>query len=271
MLDSLILGKKTPYPSQYTPGILQAIPRQLNRDRIAVKQPLPFYGCDIWNAYELSWLNPKGKPIVAVGRFTIPCASLNLVESKTFKLYLNSLNNERYESVDAIKSVMQRDLEACLQSPLQIEIFTADNTAPLGIGKLTGTCIDNLDVTIDNYSLNPELLRTKPGVAEELLYSDLLKSNCPITDQPDWGSIQIYYRGPMIDHASLLAYIVSYRHHQEFRECCVERIFTDIQRQCHPEELTIYVCESRRGGLDINPYRSTNPNANIQHQRLWRQ
>jgi 7-cyano-7-deazaguanine reductase len=181
------------------------------------------------------------------------------------------LNSEHFANVDAAKSVMQRDLEACLQHPLQIEIFTADNTASIVIGKLTGTCIDDLDIAIDNYSLNPSILRTESGIADELLYSDLLKSNCPITNQPDWGSIQIHYQGPKIDHASLLAYIISYRHHQEFRECCVERIFMDIKRQCQPQQLTVYVCEARRGGLDINPYRSTNPQVKIEHQRLWRQ
>lgn len=270
MLDDLMLGKQIGYPRQYAPEVLQAIPRQLNRDKIQVSQPLPFFGGDIWNAYELSWLNPKGKPVVAIGRFTFPCDSPFLVESKSFKLYLNSLNNERFESFEAFQAVLHRDLENALKAPIKIELFTALTTPPELVA-YTSTCLDDLDIPIDGYTLDPTLLRTENEIASEILHSHLLKSNCPVTNQPDWGSIEISYTGRKIDHASLLRYIVSYRNHQEFRECCVERIFMDIQRHCEPERLTVYVGEARRGGLDINPYRSTEREFQAVPHRLWRQ
>jgi len=253
------LGKATEYRSQYAPELLFPIPRQIKRREIGIADAaLPFVGEDIWNAYELSWLNEKGKPVVALGCFRIPADSPNLIESKSFKLYLNSFNQTHFADAEAVVAILTRDLSAAAGGTVDVEL------APLGLGPLpqidypAGELLDDLDIACDTYQPAPELLQTvdAPEI-EETLYSHLLKSNCLVTGQPDWGMVVIRYRGRPLERAALLRYIVSFRNHNEFHEQCVERIYCDIMRQCAPAALAVYARYTRRGGLDINPFRSS--------------
>ena len=272
-LGKLNLGQKTEYISIYQPDLLQPVPRQLNRDDLALSSELPFQGYDLWNLYELSWLNSKGKPVVAVAEVKVCATSVNLIESKSFKLYLNSFNQTRFASTQLVIETLQQDLSECAQGPVSVVVFDDLDKAPSQISELSGTCIDNLDIDIDNYQFDAELLQTACStdtVVDEELYSHLLKSNCLVTNQPDWGSVYIRYLGPAIDQTSLLRYLISFRQHNEFHEQCVERIFTDIMHYCQPTELTVYARYTRRGGLDINPFRS-NCTSKIDNIRLIRQ
>ncbi|WP_342322088.1 NADPH-dependent 7-cyano-7-deazaguanine reductase QueF [Kosakonia sp. BYX6] len=258
-LSGLTLGKTTDYRDTYDASLLQGVPRSLNRDPLGLHADnLPFVGSDIWTLYELSWLNAKGLPQVAVGQVELDHASLNLVESKSFKLYLNSFNQTRFASWDDVRETLQRDLSACAQGPVSVVLFRINELEGQPIAHFHGICIDDQDIDIDNYEFDAALLTDAAHgkVVEETLVSHLLKSNCLITHQPDWGSVQIHYRGPQIDREKLLRYLVSFRHHNEFHEQCVERIFTDIQRFCQPETLSVYARYTRRGGLDINPWRT---------------
>lgn len=258
-LSGLTLGKTTDYRDTYDASLLQGVPRSLNRDPLGLKADnLPFHGADIWTLYELSWLNANGLPQVAVGQVELDYASLNLVESKSFKLYLNSFNQTRFASWEEVRSTLQRDLSACAQGAVSVTLYRVDELEGQPVAHFAGLCIDDQDIAIDNYEFDAALLTDAAHgeVVEETLVSHLLKSNCLITHQPDWGSVQIQYRGAQIDHEKLLRYLVSFRHHNEFHEQCVERIFTDIQRFCQPESLSVYARYTRRGGLDINPWRS---------------
>ncbi len=255
----LPLGKTTEYISEYDPQLLCPFPRQVKRDVIGVTDALPFGGYDIWNAFELSWLNLKGKPIVAMGEFHFPCESPNLIESKSFKLYLNSFNQTRLQGFAEAEQRMGRDLSAAAGSPVRVRLFGSDQFVTEEIQPLAGECIDGLDIEVDDYSLDPALLEgaVEPqNIVTEELHSHLLKSNCLVTNQPDWGSVFIRYRGGRIDREALLRYLISFRQHNEFHEQCVERIFVDLMRYCQPEKLTVYARYTRRGGLDINPFRS---------------
>lgn len=258
-LSGLTLGKTTDYRDTYDASLLQGVPRSLNRDPLGLKADnLPFHGADIWTLYELSWLNANGLPQVAVGQVELDYASLNLVESKSFKLYLNSFNQTRFASWAEVRSTLQRDLSACAQGAVSVTLYRVDELEGQPVARFAGLCIDDQDIAIDNYEFDAALLTdaARGEVVEETLVSHLLKSNCLITHQPDWGSVQIQYRGAQIDREKLLRYLVSFRHHNEFHEQCVERIFTDIQRFCQPESLSVYARYTRRGGLDINPWRS---------------
>ena len=258
-LSGLTLGKTTDYRDTYDASLLQGVPRSLNRDPLGLKADnLPFHGADIWTLYELSWLNANGLPQVAVGQVELDYASLNLVESKSFKLYLNSFNQTRFASWDEVRSTLQRDLSACAQGAVSVTLYRVDELEGQPVAHFAGLCIDDQDIAIDNYEFDAALLTDAAHgeVVEETLVSHLLKSNCLITHQPDWGSVQIQYRGAQIDREKLLRYLVSFRHHNEFHEQCVERIFNDIQRFCHPETLSVYARYTRRGGLDINPWRT---------------
>ena len=269
----LPLGKVTDYKTEYDPHLLCPFPRQIKRDVIGVTGTLPFGGYDIWNAFELSWLNLKGKPVVAMGEFHIPCESPNLIESKSFKLYLNSFNQTRLADFDQVEERMVRDLSHAAGAKVRVRLLDSDQFITEQILKLPGRCIDDLDIAVNNYSLDPALLEnsTDPQqpVAEEL-YSHLLKSNCLVTNQPDWGSVLIRYQGNRINPEALLRYLISFRQHNEFHEQCVERIFVDLMRYCKPQKLTVYARYTRRGGLDINPFRS-NFEARIANLRLARQ
>jgi 7-cyano-7-deazaguanine reductase len=254
------LGKSSAYVATYSPEQLFPIPRAPKWAELGLTaETLPYGGVDIWNCYELSWLLPSGKPVVAIGEFSIPADSPNIIESKSFKLYLNSLNQSVFESRQALVDVMARDLSAAAGKPVGVRLRMLEEVAEEGVAALAGRCIDDLDVTIEDYdSPRPELLRSNPERrVEECVYSHLLKSNCPVTGQPDWGTVVIDYRGAALDHSSLLAYLVSFRQHADFHEQCVERIFLDLQRLLMPERLSVHARYVRRGGLDINPYRST--------------
>ena len=269
----LPLGKDTTYTTEYDPQLLCPFPRQVKRDVIGITGEPPFGGYDIWNAFELSWLNPKGKPVVAMGEFHIPCESPNLIESKSFKLYLNSFNQTRLSDFDQVEERMVADLSAVAGAKVRVRLLDSDQFITEQIQGFPGKCIDDLDIEVDEYSLDPSLLESSTDPqqqVEEELHSHLLKSNCLVTNQPDWGSVLIRYRGSRIDPEALLRYLISFRQHNEFHEQCIERIFVDLMRYCQPEKLTVYARYTRRGGLDINPFRS-NFETHIANLRLARQ
>ncbi len=253
------LGKPTEYRATYAPELLYPIPRQLKRDELGIDAAaLPFVGEDLWNAYELSWLNARGKPQVAVATFRVPADSPHLVESKSLKLYLNSFNQTPFADVAAVEATLVGDLSAAAGAPVGVEIAVLTGRPQAAVGYPAGVLLDELDIACDTYQPAPELLATVAGAeVEETLYSHLLKSNCLVTGQPDWAMVVIRYRGRPLDRAGLLRYIVSFREHNEFHEQCVERIFCDISRRCTPAALAVYARYTRRGGLDINPFRSS--------------
>ncbi|KQV79587.1 NADPH-dependent 7-cyano-7-deazaguanine reductase [Massilia sp. Root351] len=252
------LGKNSAYRTDYAPELLFPIPRQGKRDELGLQGTLPFFGVDIWNAYELSWLNMRGKPQVAVAKITFPADSPNIIESKSFKLYLNSFNQTRLANEEALRSLMVQDLSAAAGASVHVVITLQEDFAKLEMGELEGLLLDRLDIDVDNYAPQPQVLKANFDdlPVEEVFISHLLKSNCLVTGQPDWGSVQISYAGPQIDQESLLRYLIGFREHNEFHEQCVERIFTDILRHCKPTQLAVYARYTRRGGLDINPWRA---------------
>lgn len=258
-LAELTLGKPTTYCDHYDVTLLQAVPRSMNREPLGLyPDNLPFHGADIWTLYELSWLNSNGLPQVAVGEISLNANSANLIESKSFKLYLNSFNQTVFADRESVRTTLQRDLAASAQGNVSVTLYHLDEIAGQPISQFDGECLDQQDIHIDNYAFNADYLQGATGkdTVEESLVSHLLKSNCLITHQPDWGSVQIRYHGPQINREALLRYLVSFRNHNEFHEQCVERIFNDIMRFCQPDALSVYARYTRRGGLDINPWRS---------------
>lgn len=263
------LGREVAYPSTYDAGLLFPIPRAAGRDTIGIDgHTLPFIGHDRWHAYELSWLDARGKPRVATATLVVPCTSPNLIESKSLKLYLNSLNAERFNSDEAVRERIANDLSARAGD----EVSVAFGLPPMQ-EETAGELIDVLDLDIDDYGPpNADYLAADPAhCSEELLVSHLLKSNCPVTGQPDWASVRIAYRGPRLDRAGLLRYLVSFRDHAEFHEQCVERIFQDVSAHCLPQALSVEARYTRRGGLDINPWRATPGFAVAEARRELRQ
>ena len=273
------LGKTSAYVDQYDASLLFPIPRAGKRLEIGISGAPPFFGADLWTAFELSWLNPRGKPQVALAHFTVPCETPNIIESKSFKLYLNSFNNTRFPDAAGVQSRLRADIsEAAWRGAPQVssvgvklllpELFDREQVA-----ELDGLNLDRLDVECTRYTPAPELL----GAAfdelpvSEVLTSKLLKSNCLVTGQPDWGSVRISYSGPQINQEGLLQYLVSFRNHNEFHEQCVERIFMDVWTRCKPLKLTVYARYTRRGGLDINPFRTSHPGALPTNIRTARQ
>lgn len=270
---SLSLGKKTTYTDQYAPALLYPIPRCHKRHELGLTDNLPFNGVDIWNAYELSWLSPSGKPVVAMGEFRVPCTSPRLIESKSLKLYLNSLNQSSFADFATVGRTLADDLSTVVEAPVEVKLFTVNEQTDHFTNQLPGDCIDDLDITVDSYELNPSLLSeaaNHDAIITKTLHSHLLRSNCLITSQPDWGSIVVRYHGPRIDPEALLRYLISFRRHNEFHEQCIERIFCDLLHYCQPELLTVYARYTRRGGLDINPFRS-NFETTVANLRLPRQ
>ncbi len=253
------LGMQTAYPDSYNPGLLFPIPRSRGRRELGINSSeLPFVGFDIWTAYELSWLDLDGKPVVRIAEFSMPCNTENIVESKSFKLYLNSLNQERFDSAAKIVDVLENDLSACVGGPVLVDIYTVNEYTRRGLQTMPGICLDDLPVKVDRYKPDASLLDLDDGpVVTETLHSHLLKTNCPVTGQPDWASIAVHYSGSPINRESLLSYLVSFRDHQDFHEQCVERIFIELLETCQPYELEVFARYTRRGGLDINPYRSS--------------
>lgn len=256
--EQSLLGKPACYQAEYDPSLLFPIPRQDKRNEIGIRGTLPFFGADIWNAYEVSWLNLRGKPQVAIATFIIPAESANIVESKSFKLYLNSYNQTRLDGTDTLLARLKADVSAAVGAAVQVRLTLPDAFGNVAFAELEGLSLDRLDIEVDSYAPNPGLLRAAQGAepVEETLVSNLLKSNCLVTGQPDWGSVQIHYVGAPIDQAGLLQYLIGFRTHNEFHEQCVERIFIDVLRQCQPLKLAVYARYTRRGGLDINPWRS---------------
>ncbi|MDV7105020.1 NADPH-dependent 7-cyano-7-deazaguanine reductase QueF [Vibrio sp. TH_r3] len=273
-LAGLTLGKTTQYQQHYDANLLQPVARSLNRQDLNLTADLPFYGCDIWTLYELSWLNDKGVPQVAIGDVSIPVTSPNLIESKSFKLYLNSLNQTRFSSWEQVRTTMENDLALCAGEPVEVILHSLAKFSAENIVDMQGNCIDTQDIEIDNYQFDPTLLENSTNeelVTDNVIHSHLLKSNCLITNQPDWGSIEIRYSGKRINEEALLRYIISFREHNEFHEQCVERIYMDISHFCQPTSLTVYARYTRRGGLDINPYRSSKNSKPINNYRMARQ
>ncbi|MBD7960720.1 MULTISPECIES: NADPH-dependent 7-cyano-7-deazaguanine reductase QueF [Comamonas] len=262
------LGQQSAYADHYDPSLLFPIPRTSKREEIGITSQLPFFGADLWTAFELSWLNQRGKPQVALAHFTIPCETPHIIESKSFKLYLNSFNNSRFDNLEAVQERLREDVNEALwrgaparQSSAGVRVIAQESFELQKVQELDGLNLDRLDIECDDYTPRPDLLKAdhdNPPVTE-ILVSHLLKSNCLVTGQPDWGSVQISYTGAAIDQESLLRYIVSFRNHNEFHEQCVERIFMDIMRQCTPLKLSVYARYTRRGGLDINPLRTSHP------------
>ncbi len=273
------LGKTSAYIDQYDASLLFPIPRLAKRLEIGVNGTPPFFGADLWTAFELSWLNLRGKPQLALAHFTVPCESPNIIESKSFKLYLNSFNNTRFTDAAEVQARLRADLSeaawrgAAQPSSVGVKLLLPEMFDREPVHELDGLSLDRLDVECTRYTPAPELLTAafdEPPVTE-VLTSDLLKSNCLVTGQPDWGSVQISYSGPQIDQAGLLQYIVSFRNHNEFHEQCVERIFMDVWTRCKPLKLAVYARYTRRGGLDINPFRTSYPQALPANIRMARQ
>jgi 7-cyano-7-deazaguanine reductase len=273
------LGKSSAYVDQYDASLLFPIPRAGKRAEIGISGAAPFFGADLWTAFELSWLNLRGKPQVALAHFTIPAETPNIIESKSFKLYLNSFNNTRFADASEVLARLRADIaEAAWRGgPVQsvgVRLIAAEQFDREPVYELDGLSLDRLDVECTHYQPAPELLVTAPaaeGMVTEVLVSNLLKSNCLVTGQPDWGSVQISYTGLQIQQEGLLQYLVSFRNHNEFHEQCVERIFMDIWARCKPAKLTVYARYTRRGGLDINPLRTSHPQALPGNTRTARQ
>jgi 7-cyano-7-deazaguanine reductase len=269
------LGKASAYADEYDASLLFPIARAGKREEIGVAAQAPFFGADMWTAYELSWLNLRGKPQVALVQVVVPCETPNIIESKSFKLYLNSFNNSRFADASAVLALLRRDLS---EAAWRGAVLQATASAPPSIGvklllpdmfdreplqELDGLNLDRLDIECTRYTPAPDLLtaNTDEASVTEVLTSHLLKSNCLVTGQPDWGSVQIRYTGAPIEQEGLLQYLVSFRNHNEFHEQCVERIFMDIWQRCKPAKLAVFARYTRRGGLDINPFRTSYPQA----------
>lgn len=270
------LGKKSSYDTTYDPNKLFPLSRQQNRDKINIDaHNIPFHGFDLWNHYEVSWLNEKGKPVVALAEILYGCESKEMIESKSMKLYFNSFNNTHFANASAIQTTIKHDLEQRINgSAVTVNIFPLNEYENKSLfSTLEGLSIDDIDITCDIYHNTPSFLTTENEVVEEILCSDLLKSNCLVTNQPDWCSVQIIYHGKKINREGLLRYIVSFRNDNEFHEHCIEKIFVHIMEYCQPKELTVYGRSTRRGGLDINAIRSTKKIdiSSIQNRRLCRQ
>ncbi|MEY4296001.1 MAG: hypothetical protein RLY82_1689 [Pseudomonadota bacterium] len=269
----MLLGKPTTYVDQYDPLQLYPIPRLNKRLEIGAGVSVPFFGADMWTAYEVSWLNPRGKPQVALTHVAVPCESPNIIESKSFKLYLNSFNGSIFEGVDAVAKTLKQDLSAAAGASVSVRLLQPDAFDAQPIHELDGLNLDRLDIDCTKYTPAPELLKVEAEEIpiSEVLVSHLLKSNCLVTGQPDWASVQISYSGRAINQEGLLQYLVSFRNHNEFHEQCVERIFMDIWTRCKPTKLSVYARYTRRGGLDINPYRTSFPAALPANIRTARQ
>ncbi len=276
------LGKSSAYIDQYDASLLFPIPRAGKRAEIGLAgtdSPPPFFGADLWTAFELSWLNLRGKPQVALAHITVPCETPNIIESKSFKLYLNSFNNTRFADAAMVQARIRADISeaawrgSATPATVGVRILLPEMFDREPVHELDGLSLDRLDMDFDTYSPDPSLLSAAVDEAPvtEVLTSNLLKSNCLVTGQPDWGSVQIRYTGPQIDQAGLLKYLVSFRNHNEFHEQCVERIFMELWRRCQPIQLTVYARYTRRGGLDINPLRTSHPGTLPANVRTARQ
>ncbi|GIX38909.1 MAG: NADPH-dependent 7-cyano-7-deazaguanine reductase [Silanimonas sp.] len=271
--ETSMLGKDVAYPTAYDPGLLFPIPRREARARLGLGEALPFVGVDVWNAYELSWLDSRGKPQVALAELRVPATSPHLIESKSLKLYLNAFAQERLVNAEALRATLVADLSAAAGAPVSVSLIAPTSPQAFPVTVLPGELIDSLPIAIEHYGPpDPGLLVADAAEwGEETLVSHLFRSNCPVTGQPDWASLQIAYAGPRLDRAGLLRYLVSFRTHSDFHEACVERIFLDLLARAAPSKLAVYARFTRRGGLDINPFRALPGAAMPDNLRLSRQ
>ncbi len=273
-ISSSPLGRKSYYSDKYDATLLYPLPRSRKKDIITVpfiekmqahyNNEIPMHGYDLWNMYELSWLTPDNKPCVAIGRIVYDCTSPKLIESKSLKLYLNSFNNSTFSSSNVVAETIKHDLTTALETEILVELFLlTSESARASIIKPHGECIDDIDFSMDEHNFEKRCQFLKSGISSdctsEVFHSNLLRSNCPVTGQPDWGTVVISYNGTKIDHAGFLKYIVSYRNHHGFHEHCVENIYYDLMFHCRPKYLTVMACYTRRGGVDINPLRTNDP------------
>lgn len=267
----LPLGRKADYPHKYAPDVLCAISREEARRPLGISRDLPFQGADIWNAWELTWLGKGNRPEVATAEIRVPADSPNIVESKSVKLYLNSFAMSQFSSAIEVADTIREDLSVCVCARTDVSVLPVTRSEARRVSRLAGDCLDSIAVRCSTWEVDANLLRAEPDkLVEEDLHSHLLRSLCPVTSQPDIGSLQISYRGPKIDRAALLQYIVSYREHSDFHEACIERMYMDLMARCAPLNLSIHARYQRRGGIDINPYRSTTAGLPL-NLRLWRQ
>ena len=267
----LPLGETSAYPDKYSPDELCAISRAESRGTLGLSGELPFHGVDIWNVWELTWLGQSGCPIVATAELRVPADSPNIIESKSLKLYLNSYSMSRFASTAEVAATIGEDLSDCAGARVDVSVSQVNRTEARRSARLAGPCLDSIVVDCDAFEVDANLLQAdRSTIAAEDLHTHLLRSLCPVTAQPDLASLQISYRGPKIDRASLLRYVVSYRQHSDFHESCIERIFVELMARCAPEQLSVHARYQRRGGIDINPYRS-NTGGSPLNLRLWRQ
>lgn len=265
------LGQTVSYAGSYDPERLFPIPRAENRAKLGADIAMPMFGVDVWNAYELSWLDGGGKPCVATAEIRVPADSPNLIESKSLKLYLNGFMQTPMADAAAVAALISEDLSRAAGAPVKVDVQSLEASA--GFQPLAGECIDDLPLTIDRYQ-HPSLdllSCDRQRQVQEVLVSHLLKSNCPVTGQPDWASVQIDYSGWALDRAALLRYLIAYREHAEFHEHCVEQIYTDLWRLLEPARLAVYARYTRRGGIDINPFRASHAGLQAVNARQWRQ
>lgn len=260
VMSEIPLGKQTQYPESYDPGLLFPVSRASNRSGIGITEGLPFGGFDHWRAYEMSWLSENGMPVVATADILVPCDSPFLIESKSMKLYFNSLNQHRFTSDEKVAVCIADDLSAAAGAPVSVQLHRlGSEDSSHTIEPTQVQLLDNIVIADPIFTPDASLLICNKAVkAGGTFVSHLFRSNCPITAQPDWGSIFVTYEGPEIDRESLLRYIVSYRQHEGFHEHCVEQIFQDLVRHCAPTSLNVSINFLRRGGLEINPVRSLN-------------
>ncbi len=274
-MSDIPLGKASRYPVRYAPEVLHPVARRDARAKLRLPTPLPFTGEDVWNAWELTWLDANGKPLVGTATLRVGAESANIIESKSLKLYLNSFSQSSFASPDELRDVMRRDLSELTGGPIDVTLSTAADAfrhpVAFAVSTLPGTLIDNLDASCSADGVDAALLSTVgEDVVNEELHTHLLRSLCPVTNQPDMGSLLVRYRGRRIDPVGLLQYVVSFRRHSDFHEACVERMFVDLKTRCGCERLTVYARYNRRGGIDINPFRS-DFETGTDNPRLWRQ
>ncbi len=258
-LTDLPLGRPVSAGSTYDPDQLRPIPRKFGRTTIGIinGRPLPFLGEDIWNCWELSWLDSNGKPAIAVAEIRIPATTPNMVESKSMKLYINSFSMTRLESPKMVRQILARDISRITEGPVFVRLILPEDFGKIPINEPQGICIDQQNINITEFRVNPDLLIVEKQRVSETLFSRLIRTICPVTGQPDWATVYLTYTGPRIHPDSLLRYFISFRQHQGFHESCAEMMFCQIFQACKPDKLTLSARFTRRGGIDINPFRST--------------
>lgn len=265
------LGKAARYPEAYDATLLYPVERAPQREALGVVGEVPFHGADRWTAWELAWLDGSGRPCAGIARFSVPCTSRSVVESKSVKLWLVSLNNARFDGVDALRATLSRDLSGATGAGVDVDVALPDRWSSLARAEPDGASIDDVVPGAFPGVPDPSLLRSGGAPVDETLVTRAFRSLCPVTGQPDYATISIDYRGPAIDRAGLLAYLIGYRHHPGFHEHCVESIYMDVLRACGPQRLTVEARFTRRGGVDINPFRSSDPATDVRSSPTIRQ